>query len=209
MTSPAFPVDASKFNSFINTRAAVFRRSRDVEVKAQALLLARELIKRTPPLDGKTIAKVVKSRGQELRNPETEQLKAKQIGERAIARDRSRKLKGKGLKKEEIQQDIEKRQANVGRAKAGWMPSFVKAGGKRPSPNGWIGRHSDTHGAAVELVSNGVILFELINRSSWASVSETARVIRESIARRERAMANQIRNALEKTFGKGAGASFR
>ncbi len=209
MTTPGFQVDFSRFNKFVNERAIVFGRERDVEVKAQARLLSRELIQRTPPLDGKVIAKILDARGQSFRNPEAEQLKARAIGERAVERDRRKKAVGSGMSREERDADVKLHQAHVGRAKAGWTPSFVKSGGKAPSSGGWIGRHGNGQGYVVSIVDKDKILFEMVNTSSWASLSETARIVRESVARRERAMENQIKRALEKTFGRGAGAAYR
>ena len=57
-------------------------------------------------------------------------------------------------------------------------------------------------------ITRNRIDFLAVNESSWAGLGEAPRIVLASVARRERAMANQIKRALEKRFGKGAGASF-
>jgi hypothetical protein len=187
----------------------VFKRDRDYSVKMQAALLTKELIQRTPPLSGKTIKKIVEARGFQLRNPETEVLGSRKIGERAILRDRKRIGRKTGLRGKALELEVAKRQKRVGQAKSGWIKGHVAAGGKRPSSGGWLGRHGDRYGDGVVRVTGGKVEFNAGNSSEWAALGEAPRIVRQSIARRERAMANQIKRALEKQWGRGAGSFIR
>lgn len=204
-----FHVDATSFSRLINERAAVFKQGRDEAVKQQAGLLAKELIARTQPVSGKVIKKQVTSRGFELRDPEMESLTARRIGERAVEKDRRKKLRGKGMTGAAIKADIEAHKKRVGMAKAGWVPSLVRSGGAAPSRGGWIGRHGSSQGSSVLLSSEGRVVFELINRSSWGNSKYVGDVVTRSLAGRERAMAGDIRRQLDRTIGKGAGKSYK
>lgn len=194
-----YKVDVRSFAELISRRAAAFNQSRDDAVKQQANLLAKELIARTQPLSGKTINKILSSQEKTFKDPGMIDMRAKEIGERAVIRDRRKKLKGKGLTGQQIQKDVEAHKVRVGMAKAGWVPSLKRSGELFPKVANWISRHGNTQGAAVVLTDNNRVVFELINRSSWGASKYVGRVVLESIAGRERAMEADIRRQIERT----------
>lgn len=212
---PTFHVDTNRFNTLMNQRAAFYRKERDKEVATQARLLCKELIGLTPPRSGKQIKKQLTSQGKRMRHPENELLSAKRVGQLAVERDRRKIARKMGLtapsgriltdreSQRKLNAEVLRRQKNVGKAKAGWTPSFIKAGGKAPSAGGWIGRHGNKEGTAVRITNRGKIMFELTNHSSWVSEGEGERIILAAYSRRGQAMARQLRRAIKETWRKG------
>lgn len=97
-------------------------------------------------------------------------------------------------------------QKSVGKAKGGWVDALTKLKAKLPPR--WISQFARYGRGRVKITKTGFEM-EQVNNSPWANRGDDERVVASSIARRERAMANQIRKALEKNFGRGAGAAFR
>lgn len=208
LMQPGFQVDASRFIRMVRVNAAAMRRDAAEVGRSQFLLLCKELTKRTPPLSGKAIAKIVEARGYSLKQPELATLRERQIGDRAIERDRNKIARQTGLEGDELRDEIARRKANVGRAKAGWQPGFARAGGRLPGKGTWIGRHGTSQGSGTVTLTKDRFVFEGLNTSQWAGLGEAPRIVLQSIARRERAMASQTRRALEKRYGRGAGKAF-
>lgn len=102
-----------------------------------------------------------------------------------------------------VKQYIAKAIKSVGQAKGGWADGFIKLGGKCAT---WINRHRKA-GQGIDSSTAGHFSFTFINASKWASGGDDQRIIEKSLAGREEALKGRIVHELEKTWGKGAGAS--
>lgn len=100
----------------------------------------------------------------------------------------------------EVRDYIGVMQANVGRAKGGWVPAYKAAGGK---PAAWLDRWSSMGAVEDRLSDSGGPYIQAENRSEWATHGDDERIVAGAMAARQQAILDDIEKRLERAAAGG------